>query len=221
MIGKEPNPFLATVGLRVEPAPFDTGVEFRLEVELGSMPFSFFKAVEDTVRATLHQGIHGWQVTDCTVTMTHSGYYPRQSHAHAVFDKSMSSTAGDFRNLTPLVLMSALEQAGTRVYEPMHRFRLDVPADTLGAVLPVLARLRAVPRTPATRGSWYLLEGEIPAARVHELQQALPALTRGEGVLECAFDHYQPVRGPVPTRPRSDHNPRNREEYLLHVMRRV
>jgi len=105
--------------------------------------------------------------------------------------------------------------------EAARGFRLDVPADTLGAVLPVLARLRAVPRTPATRGSWYLLEGEIPAARVHELQQALPALTRGEGVLECAFDHYQPVRGPVPTRPRSDHNPRNREEYLLHVMRRV
>jgi len=207
-IGKQANPFLATVGLRVEPAPIGTGVEFRLEVELGSMPLSFFKAVEDTVRATLHQGIHGWQVTDCTVTMTRCGYDP-------------SSTAGDFRNLTPLVLMRALEQAGTRVYEPMHRFRLDVPAETLGAVLPVLARLRAVPRTPATRGSWYLLEGEIPAARVHELQQALPALTRGEGVLECAFDHYQPVRGPVPTRPRSDHNPRNREEYLLHVMRRV
>ena len=84
----------------------------------------------------------------------------------------MSSTAGDFRNLTPLVLMSALQQAGTRVYEPMHRFRLELPADTFGAVLPVLARLRAVPQTPATRGSSYLLEGEIPAARVHELRAA-------------------------------------------------
>jgi len=117
--------------------------------------------------------------------------------------------------------MSALQQAGTVVCEPIHRFRLDLPADTLGAVLPVLARLRAVLRTPAARGSWYLLEGELPAARVHELQRELPAVTRGDGVLECAFDHYQPVRGPIPTRPRSDHNPRNREEYLLHVMRRV
>ncbi len=153
--------------------------------------------------------------------MTHSGYWPRQSHAHGTFDKSMSSTAGDFRNLTPLVLMSALQQAGTRVYEPMHRFRLEIPADTLATVLPVLARLRGVPRAPAVRGSSYLVEGEIPAARVHELHQQLPALTRGEGVLECAFDHYQPVRGTVPTRPRSDHNPLDREEYLLHVVRRV
>jgi ribosomal protection tetracycline resistance protein len=223
IIDKEPNPFLATVGLRIEPAPIDTGVEFRLGVELGSMPFSFFKAVEDTVKEALRQGIHGWQVTDCTVTMTRSGYWPRQSHSHGVFDKSMSSTAGDFRNLTPLVLMSALKQAGTRVYEPMHRFHLELPADTLGPILPVLARLGAVPRTPAMRGSSCLLEGEIPAARVHELEQQLPALTRGEGVLESAFDRYQPVRGtmPIPTRPRSDHNPLNREEYLLHVVRRV
>jgi ribosomal protection tetracycline resistance protein len=221
IIDKEPNPFLATVGLRIEPAPVNSGVEFRLAVELGSMPYSFFKAVEDTVKEALHQGIHGWQVTDCTVTMTHSGYWPRQSHSHGVFDKSMSSTAGDFRNLTPLVLMNALQQAGTAVYEPMHRFHLEAPADTLGPVLPVLARLRAVPRTTAMRGPSCVLEGEIPAAQVHALEQQLPGLTRGEGVLHCAFDRYQPVSGAVPTRPRTDHNPLERKEYLLHVVRRV
>jgi ribosomal protection tetracycline resistance protein len=56
---------------------------------------------------------------------------------------------------------------------------------------------------------------------VHELQQQLPALTRGEGVLESSFDSYQPVRGTIPTRPRTDHNPLDRKEYLLHVLRRV
>ena len=220
-IGKAGNPFLATVGLRIEPAPINSGLEFRLEVELGAMPFSFFKAIEDTVREALHQGIHGWQVTDCMVTMTHSGYCPRQSHSHAMFDKSMSSTGWDFRKVTPLVLMSALKQAGTSVYEPMHRFHLEISADTFGPILPVLGRLRAVPRRPAMRGSSCTLEGEIPAAQVHELEQQLLALTRGEGVLECAFDHYQPVSGTIPSRPRSDHNPLNRKEYLLHVMRRV
>ena len=60
-----------------------------------------------------------------------------------------------------------------------------------------------------------MVEGEIPAARVHDLQQQLPALTRGEGVLESAFDRYEPVRGPAPSRPRTDHNPLDRKEYLL------
>jgi ribosomal protection tetracycline resistance protein len=208
-IGKAPNPFRATVGLRIEPAAIGSGGAYRLEVELGSIPLSFHKAVEETVHETLRQGIYGWQVTDCTVTMTHSAYRPPPS------------SAGDFRNLTPLVLMSALRQAGTRVHEPIHRFHLEVPTDTVGPLLPVLARLEAVPQTPATRGSSSTLEGEIPAARVHQLQQQLPGLTRGEGVLESAFDRYRPVRGAIPTRPRSDHNPLNRKEYLLHVVRRV
>ena len=221
MIGQAPNPFLATVGLRIDPATVNSGVQFRLEVELGSIPLSFHKAVEDTVRETLRQGIYGWPVTDCTVTMTHSGYWPRQSRAHGAFDASMSSTAGDFRNLTPLVLMSALQQAGTRVYEPMQRFHLEIPAATLGPVLPVLGRLSAVAQTSEMRGASCTLEGMMPAARAHELELQLPALTRGEGVPGCVFGHYQPVRGPIPARPRSDHNPLNRREYLLRVLRRV
>ena len=221
ILREPPNPFLATVGLRIEPAAVDSGVEFRLEVELGSMPLAFFRAVEDTLRETLQQGIYGWQVTDCTVTMTHSGYLPRQSHAHQGFAKEMSSTGADFRGLTPLVVMSALKQAGTAVCEPIHRFHLEVPADTLGPLLPALARLRAVPEGPTLRGSSCTLEGDIPAASVHELRLELPRLTRGEGVLDCVFDRYEPTGSTTPIRPRSDHNPLNRKEYLLRVARRT
>jgi ribosomal protection tetracycline resistance protein len=94
IIATPPNPFLATVGLRIEPTPAGTGVRYRLEVELGSMPYAFMRAVEESVRETLQQGLYGWAVPDCVVTMTHSGYWARQSHAHGTFDKSMSSTAG-------------------------------------------------------------------------------------------------------------------------------
>ncbi|MDQ1034360.1 ribosomal protection tetracycline resistance protein [Streptomyces sp. V3I8] len=220
--GGDAHPFLATVGLRVDPAPAGAGVRFRREVELGSMPYAFFRAVEDTVEEVLGQGVHGWQVVDCTVTMTHCGYSPRQSHAHQGFDKSMSSTGADFRGLTPLVLMDALRRAGTQVYEPVHRFRLEAPADTLGALLPVLAALGAVPGTTRTRGDSCVLEGAVPAARVHELQQRLPGPTGGEGELEAVFDHYAPVaHGVVPKRPRTDHNPLDRKEYLLNVTRRT
>jgi ribosomal protection tetracycline resistance protein len=224
VINKGDNPYLATVGLRIEPAPVGSGVQFRLGVELGSMPYAFFKAVEDSVKETLSQGIRGWQVHDCVVTMTHSGYWARQSSSHGTFDKSMSSTAGDFRYLTPLVLMEALQQAGTIVYEPMHRFHLEIPADTLSTVQPVLVRLRGIPLTSTVqstdgRESTYLLEGDIPVARVHELERLLPSLTRGEGVLECAFDHYEPVREAVPNRPRTDRNPLNRREYLKFTRR--
>ena len=43
-------------GCGSSPAPVGTGVTFRLEVELGSMPYAFFTAVEDTVPETLRPG---------------------------------------------------------------------------------------------------------------------------------------------------------------------
>jgi ribosomal protection tetracycline resistance protein len=214
-----PNPFLATVGLRVEPAAVGSGVEFRIEAELGSMPLAYFRAVEDTVRETLRQGLRGWEVTDCTVSMTHSGYLGKHGLGHQYFNKSISSTGEDFRFLTPLVLMSALLEAGTVVCEPIHRFHLEAPADLLGPLLAALARLQAVPEPPVLGGSSCLLEGEIPAAHVHALRLELPALTRGEGVLESVFDRYRAVNGRAPTRPRLDDNPLNREEYLRRVRR--
>ena len=177
---KESAPYPATVGLRVTPGPAGSGVRFRLEVELGSLPLSFFTAVEETVRGELRSG-RRWEVTDCVVTMTHSGYF------------SPVTTAGHFRDLTRLVLHEALVEAGLRVHEPVLRFRLEVPEDVVGTTLPALTRLRAVPHTTTPAGSTCVVEGDIPAATVHALERHLPSLTRGEGVLESTFDHYQPV----------------------------
>jgi ribosomal protection tetracycline resistance protein len=207
IIGQRPNPFRATVGLRVEPGNAGSGVTFVLEVELGSLPLAFFRAVEDAMRETLRQGLYGWQVLDCAVTMTHSGYW------------SPTSTAGDFRLLTPLVLMKALQEAGTEVCEPIHRFSIDTPTDTVGHVLSALARLDAAPQAPAVNGSLSTIQGDISAARVHQLRLELPGLTRGEGVLESEFGRYEPVNGTVPMRPRTDWNPLHREEYMLRVAR--
>jgi ribosomal protection tetracycline resistance protein len=149
--------------------------------------------------------------------MTHSGYVPPPPYGWSKW----SSSASDFRHLTPLVLMEALRRANTTVYQPIHRFRLEIPADTIGAVLPALASLRGLPETPVVRETLCTMEGGMPAARVHELRQLLPALTHGEGVLESTFDRYEPVPGRPLTRPRSDHNPLNRKEYLLRLQGRV
>lgn len=221
----EANPFRATIGLRIEPAPPGSGIEFRLDADRRTVPTHIFKnvrgftdAMDEYVRQTLREGLRGWPVIDCTVTMTTCDYSVADGPPSR---RGPDSTASDFRKLTPLVVMAALQRAGTVVCEPVHRFSLEIPAATLGAVLPVVTKLRGVPQAPAPRGSWYLVDGVIPASQVHRLQRELPSLTGGEGVLETALDHYQPVSSTPPTRPRTDLNPLNRKEYLLHVLRNV
>ena len=108
------NPFLATVGLRVDPAPLGS----RRDVPSSRSSWARCRRrsstrCEETVPTTLRQGLLGWQVTDCVVTMTHSGYCaaaePRPRHLR----QEHVEHRPDFRSLTPLVLMDALRRAGT------------------------------------------------------------------------------------------------------------
>jgi ribosomal protection tetracycline resistance protein len=110
------------------------------------------------------------------------------------------STIADFRKLTPRVVEQALEAAGTAVCEPIVRATVELPAETLGAVMPALSRLGAAVESSTPRGALSLVEALVPATRTNELQRQLPGLTRGEGVLESTFAGYRPVLGEQPRR---------------------
>ena len=182
------NPFPAALGLRVDPAPPGSGVAFRLDVDIRSVPMYVYKTVGNFaammtqyVTQALREGPHGWQVTDCTVTMFDCAYI------------SPSTTAAHFRQLTPLVLMAALDQAGTVVCEPMIRVSLEIPAGTTGSVLAAVARLGGTAGTSALQADLAVLETLLPAVRAQDLQRQLPGLTSGEGVAETSFGGYRPV----------------------------
>ncbi|HEY6960366.1 MAG TPA: translation factor GTPase family protein [Gaiellaceae bacterium] len=190
------NPFHAQLGLRVEPGD---GVEVRVTVaDHTRIPLYVYKrreefdaAMEAYVRESLRTGLHGWEVIDCAVTVFDSWYSLADGPPSR---RGPLPTAHDFRGLTPIVLRQALAQAGTVVCEPFAHVRLEVPADALGATLAAAARLGA--SVEATEQG--VVEGELPAVRVSALQRQLPALTRGEGVLESSFAGYRPAVSAVP-----------------------
>jgi ribosomal protection tetracycline resistance protein len=210
---KDGNPYFATLELKVEPGE---GLEVRLDVPVEQVPIYLFRtaelfqaAIEETVRRTFEQGLYGWQVIDAKVTVTRCGF------------AAPLTTPADYRKLVPLVLMAALKRAGTTVCEPIQRFELDGPADTLGPMLGALGRFGATTERQEVWDDAYQISGLIPAARLKDLEPALPGLTRGEGVVETTFAGYRPASGPPPRRARWDDNPLDRDEYLLRVERRV
>jgi ribosomal protection tetracycline resistance protein len=217
------NPFLATIGLRVEPAPPGSGVEFRLRVDTRTVPIYVYKNAElfteimrEYVRRALREGLYGWEVSDCLVTMVRCNY---SSPDGPPSTRGPLSSAADFRNLTPIVLMRALADAGTVVCEPVLRAGLELPTAALGPVLTAVSHLGGAVRRQSVREEIATVESVLPAARIHELQGRLPGLTGGEGVLESTFGGYQPVRGEPPVRPRTTANPLHREEYLMYLSR--
>jgi ribosomal protection tetracycline resistance protein len=212
------NPFHATIGLRVEPGAPGSGVEFRLAVDFRTMPLFVFRNVDEFaaamtryVRESLREGRFGWPVDDCVVTMTDSNYSTNDGPPS---ERGPTSTAADFRKLTPLVLTRALDRAGTVVCQPMSRVIVDSPATTLGPVLSTLASLGAAVERQSIRGDEVTVAAVLPATEVPTLHHRLPAATNGEGVVEAGFGGYEPVRGEPPRRRRTTADPRNRQQYL-------
>jgi ribosomal protection tetracycline resistance protein len=200
----ESNPYNAEIGLRIEPGPSDTGIEFRLDVDSRDVPLyvyktreSFAEQMERYVHDTLREGLAGWHVVDCVVTMSDCAYSIADGPPSR---RGPTSTAADFRKLTPLVLKQALARAGTVICEPTVRMILEVPTRTVGAVLPALARLGAIVETPTPLGELSTIEAVLPVTAADELQRQLPGLTGGEGVVESTFAGYKPMANTYLTR---------------------
>jgi MFS family permease len=170
------NPFKATLALRIEPAPIGSGITFATDVEVRLVPLYIFHTVEvfatqmeGYVREALAEGLAGWQVTDCRVTLTDSGY------------ASPETTAGDLRRLTQLVLATALARAGTWVCEPLADLTIELPASTAPGVLAALGRLGGRVRGQFSANGLSRVDAVMPVARVRSLQHQLPGLSMGKG----------------------------------------
>ena len=156
---------------------------------------------------TLMEGLYGWEVVDCIVTMTRGILHRDWA----------TSTAADHRKLAPLTVMDALRRARTEVQEPIQSFHFECPADTLGSFARVMPEFGEITTEPLVKAGVCVVEGTVRAAKLSELRTLTPGMTRGEGFLETEFSHFARVPGKFPTRPRTDLNPLVRGDYLRQI----
>jgi ribosomal protection tetracycline resistance protein len=198
------NPFHATVGLRIEPAVPGSGVVVRVPVDYRLAPLYVYRtldlfkeSMDEYIRDALGVGLYGWPVIDCVVTMIDSGYSVADGPPSL---RGPTTTAADFRKLTPIVVARALAKAGTTVCEPVVRVTLDIPATALGPVLGLLSRLQSTVENQVSRGDEMTVVAVLTAAGAQKLHRLLPGVTSGEGVLESTFAGYTRIRGRPPRR---------------------
>jgi len=201
LLTSDANPYMATLGFRIEPGPVASGVQFLLDVDQRSMPLYIYKTegrfidqMTRYIRLALGRGLYGWEITDCVVTLTKCDYYIGDGPTKPNVPMARATNT-DFRKLTQLVVSQALGQAGTCVCEPMLRLTIELPSSTVGDLLNAVAQLGGLVEQTWARGNFSTVEARMPADRSRDLQGQLPGLTGGEGNVESIFDGYQPMRG--------------------------
>ena len=95
-----------------------------------------------------------------------------------------------------------------------------MPASTAPGVLAALGRLGGRVRGQFSANGMTKVEAVLPLGRVRTLQQQLPGLSMGEGILESRPGGYQPIGDDPPERPRSGPSPLDRDAWLASLAKR-
>ncbi|MCZ8521206.1 TetM/TetW/TetO/TetS family tetracycline resistance ribosomal protection protein [Paenibacillus mucilaginosus] len=201
-----PKPCWAVLRFRIEPGERGSGLQYASLAREERLLESYQNEVARRVPEALRQGLHGWEVTDLKVTLLEGEHHVW--HTHPL----------DFVVATPMGIMDGLARTGTRLLEPLLRFRLSAPEEAAGRLLHELAEMRASFETAAGPGGRMEMEGLLPVASSLDFPSRLGSLTKGRGVLSTAFAGYQEApAGTSAVRPRRGVNPLDQAKYILAV----
>lgn len=207
---QSPNIYAATVKIKVEPLDLGKGLVYESNVSAGFLPKSFLNAIEEAVYETCKYGLYGWEINDTKVTLLDTEY------------SSVDSTPADFRNVTPMVLMEAIDKAKTRLLEPINEFELRVPDYAISKAMFDLRIMGAEYESPIAVGDEYILTGTIPVETSKSYQIKIASYTEGKGIFITKFYGYKDTQFEErKICKRSIISPLNKKEYIMHKLNAV
>lgn len=180
----EPLRHYAEVRLMLEPLPRGAGVEFGTRCAEDDLDRNWQRLILTNAMERDHAGVlTGAPLTDVRITLL-------AGRAHL-----KHTEGGDFRQATYRAIRQALMYARERgecaLLEPWYRFRLTVPAESVGRALADLSRMSAEFAPPEATGGMARIEGTVPASEVGEYALEVARFTGGRGQLSLAFSGYR------------------------------
>ncbi|MDG0811664.1 translation factor GTPase family protein [Cohnella rhizosphaerae] len=199
-----PKPCWAILRFLVEPLPRGSGLVYESKERGERLADSYQNEVARRVPEALRQGLLGWEVTDLKVTLVEGEHHVW--HTHPL----------DFVIATPMGIMDGLARTGTRLLEPVLKFKLSVPAEFAGKLMNELLLMRADIGAPVPAGERMEIEGRLPVADSLDFPARLGSMTKGRGVLSASFAGYQEApAGVAAERKRSGVNPLDQARFIL------
>ena len=174
-----PKPCWAIMTFLIEPATLGSGISFTSKVRTSDISNKYINEVKRAIPWTLKQGIHGYEVTDLSITLI-------EGTEHTVH-----SNPGDFLLATPIGILRGLENAGTDLLEPMYAFEIKANQHLLGAISSDLNQMNAQIDSPVFDNNIFIMGGRVSVAAAINYSIKFNATTSGKGHLKLRLDGYK------------------------------
>lgn len=200
-----PKPCWAVIKLQLDPLPRGAKVTFASVVPPRDILPRYQHHIEECLPRAMRQGLHGWEVTDCKVTLIGGEHH--LMHTHPM----------DFFLATPMAFMDALRRCGSGLLEPMLRTRITAEEGLANRLIGEILSMRGEFDSPVMRNGWMHVEALLPVATSLDFPVRLASLTSGRGQLKTAFAGYRDCPLELgATAVRRGVNPLDRAKWILH-----
>jgi elongation factor G len=172
----------AVVTVQFEPLGRNAGFEFESRVTGGAIPKNLIPAVGAGIEGALPgAGLHGFPLVDLRAVCLDGQHHPVDSSEMA------------FKMAGALALRSAVQEAGTRVLEPVSELSVQVPDSLQGDVLGDLSARRAkvLGTAPGDANGFAEVRALVPTAEIGGYAIALRSMSAGAGAFRRSHHSYQ------------------------------
>ncbi len=177
----EPLRHYAEVHLLLEPGERGSGLQFASVCSEDVLDRSWQRLVLTHLEEKIHLGVlTGSPITDMKITLVAGRGHEKHTEG------------GDFRQATYRAVRQGLMSTESVLLEPWYRFRLEIPAESLGRAMSDIQRMAGEAEPPDTLGESAILTGIAPVAKIQGYAMEVASYTRGRGKLTCVPAGYLP-----------------------------
>ena len=177
----EPLRHYAEVHVLLEPLPEGSGIIIDTNCPEDTLGRNWQRLIMTHLGERTHRGVlTGAPLTDVKITLL-------AGRAHL-----KHTDGGDFREAVGRAVRQGLMQAKSVLLEPVYRYHMTIPADTVGRAMHDLEMRGASISIEDSDESSALLCGRVPVSTMRNYLQEMQSYTHGEGRLRCTVDGYAP-----------------------------
>ena len=176
----EPLKHYSEVHVRLEPLLRGSGIQFKSEVNVTTVPKYLQNLIQTHVFEKSHIGVlTGAVATDFCVTLVMAAYHERHT------------SGGDFREATYRAIRQGFAKAKTIVLEPMYDVRIIVELAQLGRVLTDIQCAHGRFEAPIVDETHATIQATVPVATFIDYPKTFASFAKGTGELSLQLGEYE------------------------------
>lgn len=168
--------------IRLEPQTEGAGFEFEWKIVGGVIPSKYQPAVEKGLIEAMGKGVLSGSPTVDLKAVCYDGSY------HDVDSSEMA-----FKVAASMAFKSLAAQANPVILEPIYKIKVIVPEENMGDIMGDMSGRRGRVMGTESNGKRQTIVAQAPLSELFTYSRDLRSMTRGRGVFEIEFDHYDRV----------------------------